>query len=797
MKGERSRRQFLKTVGCTVGGSAAIGYDLTGRTSASQTGHTSIGDGDWPMPGRDRQGTRYVPEADGPTGDIEQTWTLDTTSEASGPVTISGDTVFSGGNDGRLRAIDADSGDVQWETVLNDAVDAPTVRGDVVYTGTMGGVLYAVSVDDGTIQWQADVGTWILCAPAVADGVVYTGDETVYALDAQTGEELWTVETPDWTKIRALEVVDETLCVGTRSNVFAVSTDEQSIQWTLAMGRSYGARVTVNAGSVYVCGDGDVYSLSISDGKIQWRTDVEGLRESTPVVVGDSVYLTSQYDGVYCLSTSDGSETWSRELEGEFFTAPAVADGTLYVGTDEGLFRALSTDNGDRQWQTEVSEGVLGSAVLGDGLAYIGSGSGYTMALSTDDGTERWRLDTSGRISHNVAVVDDVVYLVDGDESVRAIDATDRTQQWQYELTDSWFTSQPTVVDGTVYVGTSEATLLALSVEDGSERWEIEFDEHIETGPTVTEDTVYVGTDHGDYLYALDVTDGTIQWQYDLGSWPTTPPAVYDDTVYVGTWDCMVYALDVADGSRRWRFVADAYVTTDALAVTEETVYCGTDRVHALSRADGSEQWTAETEIVPDSISVSDERLYVTGREAASPGSDTRWSRVKALSRTTGERAWQFGFDDDTITSGVVVTDECVYLSTRSGRVYGLDVDDGTSMWQYDIGYNVETSPVLGVDTLYLGDEGGILHALTEPGSASGPDRSTLPGADGPATDLDGDTLLEDTNGDGSGDIFDALSYYNNRDSATVQNNPEQFDFDGDGDSGTLFDALELYNELR
>jgi hypothetical protein len=73
----------------------------------------------------------------------------------------------------------------------------------------------------------------------------------------------------------------------------------------------------------------------------------------------------------------------------------------------------------------------------------------------------------------------------------------------------------------------------------------------------------------------------------------------------------------------------------------------------------------------------------------------------------------------------------------------------------------------------------------------------TLPGQPAPAANLDGDAKLEDVNGDGSGDIFDVLTYYNNRDSDAVQNNPTQFDFDGDGSAGTLFDALALYNEFQ
>lgn len=86
---------------------------------------------------------------------------------------------------------------------------------------------------------------------------------------------------------------------------------------------------------------------------------------------------------------------------------------------------------------------------------------------------------------------------------------------------------------------------------------------------------------------------------------------------------------------------------------------------------------------------------------------------------------------------------------------------------------------------------------VTFTSSAAASPRPTLPGLSSPAGDLDGDALLEDVDGDGDGDVFDALSYYNNRKSDAVRNNPQQFDFDGDGTVGTVFDTVALYNKIQ
>ena len=46
---------------------------------------------------------------------------------------------------------------------------------------------------DESLLWRNPTGGWVVNAPTVADGVVYAGsdDNHVYALDAETGELLW------------------------------------------------------------------------------------------------------------------------------------------------------------------------------------------------------------------------------------------------------------------------------------------------------------------------------------------------------------------------------------------------------------------------------------------------------------------------------------------------------------------------------------------------------------------------------------------------------------------------------
>jgi hypothetical protein len=66
-----------------------------------------------------------------------------------------------------------------------------------------------------------------------------------------------------------------------------------------------------------------------------------------------------------------------------------------------------------------------------------------------------------------------------------------------------------------------------------------------------------------------------------------------------------------------------------------------------------------------------------------------------------------------------------------------------------------------------------------------------------PATDTDDDSLLEDTDGDGSFTIFDVQTFFVEFQSDPVQTAPALFNFDGSGDGAvTIFDVQALFLEL-
>jgi outer membrane protein assembly factor BamB len=159
--------------------------------------------------------TAYVGDVSGrvtavdlPSGDVR--WTVELDTPIVGAVSVDGDraivaTLGAQGTPGLVVALDVSSGEEVWrsdgETVLGNLVSAPVVSEGRILVLEPGVV---VALDgDGGLLWRTEIvnprTTPFIArgvaapAPVSADGRVFAVDVTgrVYALDAETGAEIW------------------------------------------------------------------------------------------------------------------------------------------------------------------------------------------------------------------------------------------------------------------------------------------------------------------------------------------------------------------------------------------------------------------------------------------------------------------------------------------------------------------------------------------------------------------------------------------------------------------------------
>ncbi|WP_277543290.1 outer membrane protein assembly factor BamB family protein [Haloarcula laminariae] len=202
-----------------------------------------------------------------------------------------------------------------------------------------------------------------------------------------------------------------------------------------------------------------------------------------------------------------------------------------------------------------------------------------------------------------------------------------------------------------------------------------------------------------------------IEYLFDRVRWVdpalTSSPAVVDETVYVGS-GRSIRALDAADGSEQWTFETEAGEITSP-SVVDATVYSAdTDgRLYALGAADGSEKWSVDTgDVVNSQVTVDDNSVYVLTNDADGNGS------IYALSVEDGTEQWTSGSFASLYSSAAVAYDT-VYVGDTEGTIYAVSAADGSRQWTIETTTPVISSPAVANGTVYVGDRGGMVYALS------------------------------------------------------------------------------------
>jgi outer membrane protein assembly factor BamB len=133
-----------------------------------------------------------------------------------------------------------DVGIRSWDRSLDGVTEAsPAVAYNTVYVPTSDGA-YALDPENGTVKWSRPLdGEYSVSSPAVADGKVYFGLDNgyVYALDAFTGEVVWSYKTEGAVQ-SSPAISDGLLFVGSDDgNLYAIGTCviPEFPSWTLML----------------------------------------------------------------------------------------------------------------------------------------------------------------------------------------------------------------------------------------------------------------------------------------------------------------------------------------------------------------------------------------------------------------------------------------------------------------------------------------------------------------------------------------------------------------------------------
>jgi len=152
---------------------------------------------------------------------------------------------------------------------------------------------------------------------------------------------------------------------------------------------------------------------------LEWTFEKAGKGYSSPVIVGDEIYLTGSHDGqarLMCLDAGTGTEKWSTAIgedpEKGYNTgwgagtrgAPTFGDGLVYALSANGELAAVDAADGKVKWRKDLVKdyggkipdwGYSESPLLDDGKLLVtpGGQDGAIIALDPATGEDIWRSD--------------------------------------------------------------------------------------------------------------------------------------------------------------------------------------------------------------------------------------------------------------------------------------------------------------------------------------------------------------------------------------------------------------------
>jgi outer membrane protein assembly factor BamB len=331
-----------------------------------------------------------------------------------------------------------------------------------------------------TLKWKFATSGAVVSSPSVAEGRVYFGsqDKYVYCVDAETGAFIWKFNTT--ARIASSPaVIDGKVYIGPDDgNVYCVDAYNGSLIWSSYAGgyvpANFAAAVnlrsspTVVGGKVYVGSlDTKVYCLDAANGDVDWTYKTDGYITSSPAVVDDVVYITSQEPssgGLYMLNATNGdlirriALPYVQASRGtDIHSSPAVAEGMIFAATNKQTYYGINATTGNMVWNftdSDAEEFIIASPIYHDGTVYLVD-QFFIVAVDAFSGSILWQSFVGTEFYVSPTYADGKLYVTTDQRGIYVLNATDGTKISFFSTgSNSW--SSASLYEGEAYVGNND-----------------------------------------------------------------------------------------------------------------------------------------------------------------------------------------------------------------------------------------------------------------------------------------------------------------------------------------------------
>lgn len=399
---------------------------------------------DWPQVGGN---TTHAMQRTHVPGGLNKVWSSSAGKGSSrkgrilAPPVIAGGRIFTVDGSNKVSAFDAASGGKIWDHKVSvqltgktregtkslvDRVNDPlslsdkggtdkeSVGGGIavsdgkVYVTSGLGVIDALDAQSGNRIWRKRIFTPLHSAPKVANGRLFaiTDDNELFALNAETGDVLWTyqaiVESARMLTAPSPAVIDDVVIAPfTSGEIVALRVQNGGVLWQDAL--SSAGRLTplsslndIAAGPAIADGyvvasaqSGVMNAFDLRTGQRIWTQPAGTL--GFPWIAGDFVYVVTTTGQAVCMSKLNGAVVWITQLQNFknekkrkdriSWTGPVMAGERLVTMSSQGKAAEIDPFTGTVIREFKVGGPVYVAPVVANGTLYVLNDDANLIAL--------------------------------------------------------------------------------------------------------------------------------------------------------------------------------------------------------------------------------------------------------------------------------------------------------------------------------------------------------------------------------------------------------------------------------
>lgn len=289
------------------------------------------------------------------------------------------------GEDAVLSAMDLDERERLWKSPVGADASGVTVDGELVAVGTEDGTLRTFELETGKARWEIDAGNGaIRTPPAASNGVVYAaigngtaGESAIVAVDAATGEKRWSYDPGVGALPSGVTLAGGRVVAGFfDQTVRSLDASNGSEQWRVRVRAPVwflSSPAAAGRGLLVADISGGLYKLDAGSGRREW--DFQFNPSGAGAIVG----------------------------------APAVAGDYVLLGLQDGRIAAVDFESGDQVWETSTGSGGVRPLALSPEAVLVakqgGGEPGGLIALSHDPEASLTHIESPSKLDLGRALV--------------------------------------------------------------------------------------------------------------------------------------------------------------------------------------------------------------------------------------------------------------------------------------------------------------------------------------------------------------------------------------------------------